>query len=106
MKDEYEKLCQEIEDAVQKLAPLNFSSDTHRQQEPSHYNQGDMGEQKENFSWSGALGYVARKKHPIHAHHYKAGAINTLVRIICLTKKMLPSLFSNTFVKFVNYCCT
>ncbi|XP_048434122.1 uncharacterized protein LOC108866552 [Pyrus x bretschneideri] len=44
MKDEYEKPCQKIEDAVQKLASLDFSSDSgffsHRQQEPSHYNQG------------------------------------------------------------------
>ncbi|CAN6571569.1 unnamed protein product [Malus baccata var. baccata] len=84
--DEYEKLCQKIEDAVQNLAPLDFSRDN---VDFAHIDSRNhptiikvIWETKERIS-NGLphMVYVARKKHPNHSHRYKAGAMNTLTRV-------------------------
>ncbi|TQE01531.1 hypothetical protein C1H46_012894 [Malus baccata] len=86
MKDEYEKLCQKIEDAVQNLAPLDFSRDN---VDFAHIDSRNhptiikvIWETKERIS-NGLphMVYVAREKHPNHSHRYKAGAMNTLTRV-------------------------
>ncbi|CAN6571574.1 unnamed protein product [Malus baccata var. baccata] len=86
MKDEYEKLCQKIEDAVQNLAPLDFSRDN---VDFAHIDSRNhptiikvIWETKERIS-NGLphLVYVAREKRPNHSHHYKAGAMNALTRV-------------------------
>ncbi|PQQ01309.1 cellulose synthase-like protein H1 isoform X3 [Prunus yedoensis var. nudiflora] len=86
MKDEYQKLCQKIEDAVQNLATLDFSGDYVDFAHIDRRNHSTIikviSENKERLS-NGLphLVYVAREKRPNHSHHYKAGAMNALTRV-------------------------
>nr|XP_028952951.1 cellulose synthase-like protein H1 isoform X4 [Malus domestica] len=83
MKDEYEKLCKKIEDAVRNLAPLDFSRDYVDFARIDSRNHPTIikviWDAKERIS-NGLphLVYVTREKRPNHSHHYKAGAMNAL----------------------------
>ncbi|CAN6708088.1 unnamed protein product [Malus baccata var. baccata] len=86
MKDEYEKLCKKIEDAVRNLAPLDFSRDYVDFARIDSRNHPTIikviWDAKERIS-NGLphLVYVTREKRPNHSHHYKAGAMNALTRV-------------------------
>ncbi|KAM2653203.1 hypothetical protein EV2_024869 [Malus domestica] len=86
MKDEYEKLCKKIEDAVRNLAPLDFSRDYVDFARIDSRNHPTIikviWDAKERIS-NGLphLIYVTREKRPNHSHHYKAGAMNALTRV-------------------------
>ncbi|VVA17580.1 PREDICTED: cellulose synthase [Prunus dulcis] len=87
MKDEYQKLCQKIEVAVQNLATLDFSgdyvdfADIDRRNHPTIIKV--IWENKERLSNNGVphLVYVAREKRSDQSHHHKAGAMNVLTRV-------------------------
>ncbi|XP_057954760.1 cellulose synthase-like protein B4 [Malania oleifera] len=86
MKDEYEKLIQKIENAVQKHMLRDFSGefDVFSNIDPKNHSTivKVIWENKERIS-DGLphLIYMSREKHPEHPHHYKAGAMNALVRV-------------------------
>ncbi|KAH7533091.1 hypothetical protein FEM48_Zijuj04G0093500 [Ziziphus jujuba var. spinosa] len=86
MKEEYEKLKEKIEDAVQGKIPIDLSGDyavfanTEKNNHPAIVKV--IWENKERIS-NGLphLIYVSREKRPNHQHHYKAGAMNVLTRV-------------------------
>ncbi|CAB4274168.1 unnamed protein product [Prunus armeniaca] len=87
MKDEYQKLCQKIEVAVQNLATLDFSGDYVDFADIDNRNHPTIikviWENKERLSNNGVphLVYVAREKRSDQSHHHKAGAMNVLTRV-------------------------
>ncbi|KAL5573383.1 hypothetical protein UlMin_022980 [Ulmus minor] len=88
MKDEYEKLCCKIEEAVQKSAvPCDLGSEfeVFSNVEPRNHPTiiKVIWENKEDVEegWLPHLVYISREKRPNHPHHYKAGAMNILARV-------------------------
>ncbi|XP_057955970.1 cellulose synthase-like protein B4 isoform X2 [Malania oleifera] len=88
MKDEYEKLIEKIENAVKK--PMLYDSldefDVFSNVDPRNHPTiiKVMWENRDGLSGGYGLPhlvYVSREKHPKHPHHYKAGAMNVLVRV-------------------------
>ncbi|XP_039124624.1 cellulose synthase-like protein H1 isoform X1 [Dioscorea cayenensis subsp. rotundata] len=90
VKDEYEKLCQRIEnackekhDGVPKTDEFADFSDVERGNHPSIVkiiweNNKDANAMEDGFPH---LIYVSREKRPRHSHHFKAGAMNVLTRV-------------------------
>ncbi|KAJ4978476.1 hypothetical protein NE237_009256 [Protea cynaroides] len=86
IKNEYEQLCNRIEEAVQRGIPCELTgefadfSGIEGRNHPSIVKV--IWENKENFS-DGIphLIYLSREKQPKHPHHYKAGAMNVLTRV-------------------------
>ncbi|KAJ0976878.1 hypothetical protein J5N97_012352 [Dioscorea zingiberensis] len=82
-KDEYEMLCQRIENAckdVPKTGEFTDFSDIERGNHPSIVKivWENRGNQEDGFPH---LIYVSREKRPEHPHHFKAGAMNVLARV-------------------------
>ncbi|XP_043688843.1 cellulose synthase-like protein H1 isoform X1 [Telopea speciosissima] len=86
IKNEYEELCQRIEEATQKSVPCELSgefeafSNIEGRNHPSIVkviweNNGNLSDVVPH------LVYVSREKRPKHPHHYKAGAMNVLTRV-------------------------
>ncbi|KAK4845721.1 hypothetical protein QYF36_008311 [Acer negundo] len=88
MKDEYERLSRNIEDAARKSEAFGFAlvgelavfSNTERRNHPAIVK--IILENKDNLS-DGIphLIYITREKRPKYPHHYKAGAMNALTRV-------------------------
>ncbi|GMH11026.1 hypothetical protein Nepgr_012867 [Nepenthes gracilis] len=84
MKDEYELLCQEIQNASQKGFDLTGKfadfANAERKNHPSIikviWENTDAGEDGVPH-----LVYISREKRPNYPHHYKAGAMNVLSRV-------------------------
>ncbi|PON69168.1 Cellulose synthase [Trema orientale] len=86
MKDKYEQLNRNIEAAVQKSVPCEFSGDfkvflnTKRNNHPTIIKV--IWENKQGLADElPHLVYISREKRPNHPHHYKAGAMNVLARV-------------------------
>ncbi|KAK2988613.1 hypothetical protein RJ640_026110, partial [Escallonia rubra] len=87
MKDEYEQLCQKIEDATsQRGLPCALAaedevfSNTDRKNHPTIIKV--IWENKEALPTGlPHLVYISREKRPKHPHHFKAGAMNVLTRV-------------------------
>ncbi|KAK3184397.1 hypothetical protein Dsin_031683 [Dipteronia sinensis] len=88
MKEEYEGLKQNVEDAIKKSASFGFDlsgelvvfSDTERQNHPAIVK--IICENKEGLpDGIPHLVYISREKRPKHPHYYKAGAMNALTRV-------------------------
>ncbi|CAK9148836.1 unnamed protein product [Ilex paraguariensis] len=86
IKDEYEKLCQKIEEASQTSAPWDLTVDfaafshTERRNHPTIIKV--IWENKEDLpNGLPHLVYISREKLPKHPHHFKAGAMNVLTRV-------------------------
>ncbi|KAJ7948134.1 Cellulose synthase-like protein [Quillaja saponaria] len=85
MKDEYEKLCQKVEEA-HKLVPSNLSADYAAFKDIECKNHPSIikviWENKKAFpDGIPHLIYISREKRPNTSHHYKAGAMNVLTRV-------------------------
>ncbi|KAL1345679.1 hypothetical protein HN51_019398 [Arachis hypogaea] len=86
MKEEYELLCQKIQNADKKSIPCELVdefadfSETQQRNHPTIVKV--IWENKEGVS-NGVphLIYISREKRPEHPHHYKAGAMNVLTRV-------------------------
>ncbi|CAH2065652.1 unnamed protein product [Thlaspi arvense] len=88
MKREYEKLSQKVEDATRDSNWLDSDNDfeAFSSTKPTDHstivkviweNKGGVGDEKEVPH----LVYISREKRPNYFHHYKAGAMNFLVRV-------------------------
>jgi cellulose synthase/poly-beta-1,6-N-acetylglucosamine synthase-like glycosyltransferase len=85
MKDEYELLRRKIEDAVQNSLPCDLTGDFAEFLNAERKNHPTIIK----VIWENKAGlpdgfphlvYISREKQPKHPHHYKAGAMNVLVR--------------------------
>ncbi|CAK9157971.1 unnamed protein product [Ilex paraguariensis] len=86
IKDEYELLCQKIEEATQRSEPWDFTgefaafSHVERRNHPTIIKV--ILENKEDLpNGLPHLVYISREKLPKHPHHFKAGAMNVLIRV-------------------------
>ncbi|KAK1568763.1 hypothetical protein Q3G72_028405 [Acer saccharum] len=88
MKEEYERLRRNVEDAAKKSDSFGFDlsgelavfSDTERQNHPAIVK--IICENKEGLpDGIPHLVYISREKRPKHPHYYKAGAMNALARV-------------------------
>ncbi|XP_057955810.1 cellulose synthase-like protein H1 [Malania oleifera] len=86
MKEEYQKLCQKIEQADKKLMLCDHSGDFEAFSNIERRNHSSIikviWENKEGLvDELPNLVYISREKRPEHPHHYKAGAMNVLTRV-------------------------
>ncbi|XVF81616.1 hypothetical protein PTKIN_Ptkin15bG0169500 [Pterospermum kingtungense] len=88
MKDDYEQLCEKIEDAAQNLTLGPYSADDYaafqnmeRNDHPSIVKVIWENKKESSSVILPHLVYISREKRPNHPHNYKAGAMNVLTRV-------------------------
>nr|GMC70591.1 cellulose synthase-like protein H1 [Ipomoea batatas] len=88
MKDEYSKLCRKIEEASEEsvshelMDEFSVFANIDRRDHPAIIKViWENKESVDNGDGVPHLIYISREKRPMHPHHFKAGAINALIRV-------------------------